>query len=1004
MNYLEGRGLERQRSRTTFDSQVSCAVVKCGYLWKTSHHLGERPPKADTFVLTKSSLDQFRNQHREKLKGSLPLAAIETVEKLPEDYRSLKITGPFKHPLVLQASGKEDCQEWIKAIENGIQQWRLDSDASSPTLQKNLKDELDGFQSCLNAVPKMKMLYPSLFRPAGDGVLFSAGNELHHEFPMIKYARGGRSIPHERVFKLDNDNLHIMWKKRGRAHSFTFTNTVCLDRVIEVRCGQQTKNFVKFPYTEVESQSFSLMFEKQQGDIFCYSVHENGVNCVSLDLICDSPKAFEKWTSAMREVIYSRDQRVNRHKFDGVDPVVLWLKRHWSVMSSRHSKGISVDQALSFAHRCCSSGAKRKLIRNYVKDVLEAQCGIAQHNENLLWNSFLMLFNSLNEQPRLHNIFCKYAKEHPNLGMTPAEFAEFLNREQEESLSLAACARLMSVHDKFHMMYKQKCAGDNPESYRLSKSFLSYHGFLSYLRSQDNSAVNPEHNTVYQEMDQPLTDYFINSSHNTYLTGRQLKGKSSLEAYVRALLQGCRCVELDCWDGPDEPVITHGLTLTSKIRFRDVVQVIREYAFEASEFPLILSLENHCNELQQAIMADIFVTELGDMLATNNLSDELGIHTLPSPKDLMGKIFLKGKIKVKKKHKISTAIWPGVNVNPIGFSPRLKKTSKVLMSSQSEAVLARTASSHSFQPRLRSVTTTTIDDKGSTNEELYNVVPLEDAMGKLIVYCRAVHYKKNEISGDCCEMYSFNDGVAQDSISGHPRDILSLANKHIVRTYPKGSRVDSSNYNPQTMWNAGIQMVAINFQKPDSGMHLNQGKFRKNGGCGYILKPDSLRNREKSNYHPMIKESPKNGKSCYFTIEVLSGQYLHVDEDSQLPIRVDVETVGVPEDCAILSTEPTMDKLNPQFENTKQLFKIIMPELCLVYFKVHLLNRNKSRLLSQNVISLDSLRPGIHYIRLRSPTGVKIPHSGLFVRIKLQEFEPSSCKVKGTSRERLLTF
>jgi len=48
-------------------------------------------------------------------------------------------------------------------------------------------------------------------------------------------------------------------------------------------------------------------------------------------------------------------------------------------------------------------------------------------------------------------------------------------------------------------------------------------------------------------------------------------------------------------------------------------------------------------------MADIFVTELGDMLATNNLSDELGIQTLPSPKDLKGKILLKGKIKVKKK-------------------------------------------------------------------------------------------------------------------------------------------------------------------------------------------------------------------------------------------------------------------------------------------------------------------------------------------------------------------
>lgn len=34
------------------------------------------------------------------------------------------------------------------------------------------------------------------------------------------------------------------------------------------------------------------------------------------------------------------------------------------------------------------------------------------------------------------------------------------------------------------------------------------------------------------------------------------------------------------------------------------------------------------------------------------------------------------------------------------------------------------------------------------------------------------------------------------------------------RIYPKGGRVDSSNYMPQIFWNAGCQMVALNFQTP----------------------------------------------------------------------------------------------------------------------------------------------------------------------------------------------
>lgn len=47
------------------------------------------------------------------------MTAIEAVLELPGDTTSFKVTGGFTYPLILQASSKEKCQEWIKAIENG---------------------------------------------------------------------------------------------------------------------------------------------------------------------------------------------------------------------------------------------------------------------------------------------------------------------------------------------------------------------------------------------------------------------------------------------------------------------------------------------------------------------------------------------------------------------------------------------------------------------------------------------------------------------------------------------------------------------------------------------------------------------------------------------------------------------------------------------------------------------------------------------------------------------
>uniref|UniRef100_A0A8D3BMP9 Phosphoinositide phospholipase C n=1 Tax=Scophthalmus maximus TaxID=52904 RepID=A0A8D3BMP9_SCOMX len=219
------------------------------------------------------------------------------------------------------------------------------------------------------------------------------------------------------------------------------------------------------------------------------------------------------------------------------------------------------------------------------------------------------------------------------LGLAIPQLNDFLVNCQREHLNYDD---ILSIIQKFE-----------PSSSMKQMGWMSFEGFARYLMDKENFASRNEESQMNQEeLHYPLSYYYIESSHNTYLTGHQLKGESSVELYSQVLLQGCRSVELDCWDGDDGmPVIYHGHTLTTKIPFKDVVEAINRAAFVNTDMPVILSIENHCSLPQQRKMAEIFKTVFGERLVTRFLfeSDFSDDPHLPSPLQLRGRILLKNK-------------------------------------------------------------------------------------------------------------------------------------------------------------------------------------------------------------------------------------------------------------------------------------------------------------------------------------------------------------------------
>lgn len=713
-----------------------------------------------------------------------------------------------------------------------------------------------------------------------------------------------------RFFRLQED-CKTMWRESKK--TFKSNQTFSLDDIAAVLMGRQSEGLKKNTEEQVESRCFSIMFKGRRKN---------------LDLIASSEEEAKQWVKSLRKLMSSVNN-LNRQQ----------TTEHW-IFSCLRKADKNKDDKLS------ESEMKNflRLINIEVDDdyaeMLFKKCD-KSNSGYLAGEEIEHFYDLLTHREEIDVIYGEYAK---TTGfMSPENLVDFLMKEQRQKATLADAHKIIEKHE--------------PDELAKEKKLLSKDGFLMYMHHSEAMILNPEHSEVYQDMNQPLNQYFISSSHNTYLMEDQLKGPSSTEAYVRALLKGCRCVELDCWDGSDgEPLIYHGYTLTSRILFKDVIKAIKEYAFKTSDYPVILSLENHCCVEQQAVMAHHMSSILGSALVTSPLGDGMP-SDFPSPEELKGKFLIKGK--------------------------RLNKL---------EACFASEAAADE-DTDVTEEEESNDEDESEQKEKKKKKLKLAKELSDMVIYCKSVHFhgfddaRKNL---SFYEMSSFKEAkamtLAEESANAYVRHNV----EKLSRIYPAGKRTDSSNYDPVPMWNAGCQLVALNFQTTCNDMDVNQGRFMTNGKSGYILKPAYMRDAA-TEFDPITLTRGEwlNHKTLH--IMVISAQQLpkvNKKKSSIVDPLVRVEIHGVPADVAEKETSPVDNNgFNPEWNENFQ-FDIYVPELALVRFVVEDHDTaTDNEFVGQYTIPFTSLQMGYRHVPLLNKNGDLLPSAGLFVHVMVVDAE-----------------
>ncbi|XP_073118613.1 phosphoinositide phospholipase C 6-like isoform X2 [Henckelia pumila] len=484
--------------------------------------------------------------------------------------------------------------------------------------------------------------------------------------------------------------------------------------------------------------------------------------------------------------------------------------------------------------------------------------------------------------------------------------------------------------------------------------------FNFLLRDDLNGPINDQ---VHHDMTAPLQHYFIYTGHNSYLTGNQLSSDSSEIPIIRSLQNGVRGIELDLWpnSGKDGVHVLHGRTLTTPIPLIKCLNCIRDHAFVASPYPVIITLEDHLTPELQAKVAKMVTQVFGDIL----YYPESGcLEEFPSPEALKHKIIL--STKPPKEYLISN----NTNIDEENSLPVEKDTSEDEVLSDSDQD----------------------DEDNSVSRQKWGSVTEPEYRQLIGIHAGKAKKSLRDTlrSGiDKVNRLSLSEQRLEKAAESYATDLVRFTQKNILRVFPKGTRVTSSNFRPTVGWMHGAQMVAFNMQGYGKSLWMMHGMFRSNGGCGFVKKPDLLMRKGPSNevFDPSLPLPVK----LILRVNVYMGSgwrsdfsHTHFDAYSPPDFYTKVQIIGVQADSANRKTKIIEDDWGPYW-NEEFTFPLRVPELALLRIEVREHNvSEKDDFGGQTCLPVSELKVGIRSVPLYDKKGVKFKSVRLLMRFQFE--------------------